>query len=312
MTIGPVTGTAFKVEVTTPNGDPTTSAGANATNERTYDSSASPVVTVPCAASSVPEPDKLRWTIQNVGSIQATWNPSVPGDPHTGKGLSPTATFSGMPPNYNDFGPKTITLTVDGFSGCQDTQVVEVFFPRDATNHPGGQTGSPNFYHYWSQTTANFGTHVYAAGSGTGFTSFEGGQWVAHISDAQGHTAGGTWGNAEGIDLFANLTRHEEQHRLDLNAIWAGGPVVAADDLDAEWLKDAMEPTLFPGRPYIPTDPDTYPDKFNYLPPPPYRPLLDVEDYALGREAAWTNGSANDQDWVDPGMQHRTKGDADD
>lgn len=26
----------------------------------------------------------------------------------------------------------------------------EVFFPRDATNHPGGQAGSPNWYHYWA------------------------------------------------------------------------------------------------------------------------------------------------------------------
>jgi hypothetical protein len=27
----------------------------------------------------------------------------------------------------------------------------EVFFPRDADNHPGGQAGSPNWFYYWKQ-----------------------------------------------------------------------------------------------------------------------------------------------------------------
>jgi hypothetical protein len=30
----------------------------------------------------------------------------------------------------------------------------------------------------------------------------------------------GTWGNAEGIDLFANICRHEGQHLQDMTRLW--------------------------------------------------------------------------------------------
>ncbi len=312
LVIGPASGTAFKAEITTPNGDPTTSTGANATNEITYTYGTAPTASVSCAVAAVPDPSKLRWRIEDAGLIRATWAPHVSGNPYAGTGLASTATYTGMPVNYNDFGPKMITLTVDGLPNCEDTQVVEIFFPRDATNHPGGQIGSPNFYHYWSQTTANFGAHVYAAGNGTGYTSFESSAWVAHVSSAQGHTAGGTWNDAAGIDLFANIARHEEQHRLDLNAIW--GPVdrVAVQDLDGDYLRDSLEPTLLPGWAYNPSDPDTFLDTWGYNQPPPNQPLRDVEHYALSRQAPWINGSANAEDWANPGMQHKTIGEPDD
>ena len=85
---------------------------------------------------------------------------------------------------------------------------------------------------------------------------------------------------------------------------------VPGEDLDGDYLRDSMENGLVPGHPYDPTDPDTYPDTFNYLASP--GDLRDVEDYALRREAVWINGSANAEDWGDPGMQHQTRGDADD
>jgi hypothetical protein len=80
--------------------------------------------------------------------------------------------------------------------------------------------------------------------------------------------------------------------------------------LDGDYLPDAQEPNLVSGHPYDPTDPDTYPDTFNYLPAP--GDLRDVEDYALRREDPWVNSSANAEDWADTGMQHQTNGDADD
>ncbi len=164
-TIGPATGTSYSLEITTPNDDPTTTTGANATNERTYTTAASPVLTVPCVAGSVPDPSKLRWRIDDAGSIRATWVPHVSGDPYTGTGASPTATYTGMPTDNSAFGAKTITLTMDG-SSCTDSQVVELFFPKLATNHPGGQAGSPNWFCYWRQAVGNPPNLVHEAGAG--------------------------------------------------------------------------------------------------------------------------------------------------
>jgi hypothetical protein len=42
-----------------------------------------------------------------------------------------------------------VQLLLDG-KLCAKTKV-EIFFARDATNHPGGQANSPNWFHYWSQ-----------------------------------------------------------------------------------------------------------------------------------------------------------------
>lgn len=236
------------------------------------------------------------------------------GDTSTGNGLTSTATFTtpaaGLPTDNSAFGAKTVSLSIIG-AGEMDTATVEIFYPRDSSNHAGGQGGSPNWYHYWSQTSADYGTHTWVAGGGTGYTNFVDGEWQAFIQNAQGHTAGGTWDDAEGIDLFANLVRHEEQHRLDLIALWgAASGRVGAADLDGDYLPDADEGGLVAGRPYDPTDPATYPDTFNYLAAP--GDLRDVEDYALRRQAAWTTGSADAEDWANPGMQHATNGDADD
>jgi hypothetical protein len=119
-------GPAFEVEIITPDGDPATTEGANATSERSYTSGATfPFATVACAAGDVPDPQKLRWTIQDVGTIRAKWDPHIAGNEYIGTGLTSTAKYTGMPANFNDFGPKTITLTLDGLPGCQDTQVVE-------------------------------------------------------------------------------------------------------------------------------------------------------------------------------------------
>jgi hypothetical protein len=124
----------LKVEIKKPAGDPATEP--NADNERTYNGASPGVVTVVCEAEDTPNADKLRWTIENVGEIQATWEPHVDGNVHIGKGSGPTATFTGLPSQYNAFGSKTITLTMDepGIT-TTDTQEVEIFFARSASNH---------------------------------------------------------------------------------------------------------------------------------------------------------------------------------
>jgi hypothetical protein len=146
-----------KVEIKKPAGDPSLSAGAggaNQWNERVYNGASPGVATVVCESEDTPNADKLRWTIEDVGEIQATWEPHVDGNSHTGKGLNPTATFTGLPAQYTGFGSKTITLTMDepGIT-TTDTQEVEIFFPRSAANHSFSDPNDPkqvgpNWYYY--------------------------------------------------------------------------------------------------------------------------------------------------------------------
>jgi hypothetical protein len=299
-------GAAFKVEIATPNGDPTTSAGANATNERTYDSGGSPVVTVPCAASSVPDPDKLRWTIDNVGAIQATWNPSVPGDPHTGKGLNPTATFTGIPPNNTGFGAKTITLTVDGLSGCQDTQVVEIFFPGTATNHPGGEPSHPNWFYYYQQNeggtdytygcTAPPNPHSWSYAGIPGSVhicdeAYAGDKYIMTTVVGGQLTVTGMSGTTSYYADFVGVLAHERDHTN--NAITTGPPA----DRDSDLLANDFETGTSQ------TDPD---DPCSAIGVTPCAPVTDCEVWAGGPvEQAAVAGADISQDWADPGSNHR-------
>lgn len=288
-------------------------------NEFTFTAANPGVLTVPVKVAISPDTPGIRARLQGkvrvslpaIGASQLTWDTQAAGvlEYRNGQWVA-NATFTGLPANNSDFGLKTATITVTGF--WQKQKNYEVFFPRDATNHPGGQVGAPNWYHYWSQTSANFGTHTWEAGPGTGVTRFQNGAWRAFIRNAQGHTGGGTWNNAAGIDLFANLVRHEERHRLDNIDLWgANTGVDPAKDLDGDNFPDAKEPTYLAGRPYDPTTPTTYNDTFNYN-SPHGGPLRDKEDLALRRQQAWTNGSANGQDWASPGMNHATHGNPDD
>jgi hypothetical protein len=243
ITIGPETAQAIGLEITTPNGDPTTSAGANATNERTYSTAGvDPTVTVPCAAASVADPTLLRWTIDDVGSIRATWSPSVPGDPYTGTGVSPTATFTGMPPNYTDFGAKTITLTVDGRPNCpgQDTQIVEIFFGKDDTNNPGGT--DPNWYYYWSQALGVTGDHTYNGALSTSNTTVTSAtSWTIEIGSNASWPGGNPPTGQTYINGFWATNLHEfwhRDHRVHNFSVHGAWSPPAAEDIDGDGICD--------------------------------------------------------------------------
>ncbi|UCC31535.1 MAG: hypothetical protein JSU86_04505 [Phycisphaerales bacterium] len=304
-TIGPATGAPFVVEITTPNGDPTTTAGANATNERTYSSGADPTVTVPCAAANVPEASRLRWTIDDVGTIRATWSPSVPGDPYTGTGLSPTATFTGMPPNYDDFGAKTITLTVDGLANCQDTQAVEIFYAGMATNHPGGSPTFPNWFHYYEQNEGGidytYGCPNGRSGSQPGVPgsvqicdeAYAGDEYIiTNVVGAQ-LKAGGWSGTNRYYANFLGVLAHERHHAN--NEVTTGPP----DDRDNDFLSNTFETGISQ------TNPDERCSAAQNVPGFPCPPFDDGEVYGGGPvEQGGIAGANTSQDWADPGTNH--------
>ena len=47
------------------------------------------------------------------------------------------------------FGKKKAILLLNGRK--LEESDYEVFFPKNATNHPGGQAGSPNWFYYWKE-----------------------------------------------------------------------------------------------------------------------------------------------------------------
>ena len=309
------------VQLITPSGDPINApvdAATDGQNEVTFNNSNPGVLAVHlkakvlAAGTAAALASRCRFTIDTIGTSTMAWGPSNPGGQPTntsGDYLEADVTFTGLPANNSDFGRKKVTITVDG--GVRDQKAMEVFYPKNGTNHPAGQIGAPNWYHYWEMTSANYGTHSWASGGGTGYTDFIAGSWQAFIQNAAQHTQGGTWSAAAGIDLYANLCRHEETHRLQLIGMWGvSSGVNAADDIDGDYLKDSVEATLVPGHPYDPNNAATYLDTFNYT--PSGGNLRDVEDYCLLLEPAWINGTANAGDWAAPGMQHLSEGNPDD
>ena len=107
---------------------------------------------------------------------------------------------------------------------------------------------NPNWYYYWEQTSANYGTHGYAEDEWQCRTQFDTGSssWKSYIKYGGDETSGaGTWSSASGIDFYANLCRHEERHRLDMIALWgASTNRTEAQDPDGDWLPTNSEAGL--------------------------------------------------------------------
>ena len=333
-----------------PTGDPTSSP-APASSEFTYGAERIGVLTIGCQARLSPNSESVRRSFKIRFRLETLPGMTV------GQGVydAATATFKGtitcrgLPPRNSDFGLKTVRAEVVDTTGkvvAQASTRIEVFFPKYAYNHPGGQQPSENWYYYWSQIqvkdaqgktvdSVNPFTNTWAPrepnSRDTGITKFMGGDgtgsWISYIYPFASETStGGAWNRARGIDLFANTVRHEHRHRLDLNLWWGRHDRNRNRDKDqdenrqviGDFIPDEIEPRLNPAdpiarpprpaRPYDPTKRGTYPDAFRYLPPDARINLPDVEDYCLRRQQKWQNGLANAQDWAKPGMQHLTKG----
>jgi len=231
----------IKVEIKKPAGDPSLPAGtggANQWNERVYDVASPGVATVVCEAEDTPNADKLRWTLEDVGEIQATWEPHVDGNSHTGKGLNPTATFAGLPAQYTGFGSKTITLTMDepGITSS-DTQEVEVFFTCAAGNHPG-ESAEPNWYYYSLQilpciadSCSYINEILYQP------------EWVVNDTYTLGAVFLSPWAGNNPFYYIA----HENKHHTDFfNVIWQGTGYQASQDTnDVDGIRNDFEIGLY-------------------------------------------------------------------
>jgi hypothetical protein len=149
-----------ELRLITPRGDPRTAPrnSGNGQNEFTFDDVSPGKLVVNFKASITPASaaysvrDRVSFSIDPIGASAMEW--ALPANPNgkatfDGHFFVAKATFKGLPTKNDDFGKKRVQLLLDG--ALQAATYIEVFFKRDATNHPGGQTNSPNWFHYWSQ-----------------------------------------------------------------------------------------------------------------------------------------------------------------
>ena len=230
-----------------------------------------------------------------------------------GTGRATHIDITGLPANNSDFGEKSAEFYLldpdDVSRRVFDiyNAPVSVFYPAGATNHPGGTT--PNWYYYYKQTSAYAGAVSYDAAytGSSGYCDFTNGQWSAFVGPGIATYIGpSTWGSPKYIDAFAWICRHEMRHVDQFTYLWGRTTDRnATDDADGDWLPDTKEATL--NRGYYPTKYASYWDDVGYN----ENPIPDREDLCMRSSTApynlaqlWTNGSADGEDWADPGKNH--------
>jgi len=303
-----------KVEMITPAGDPVLvpeDSPVDGQNEFTFLPGNPGVLTMNLKALVTPSgaadliKDQCHFEVDAIGSSTMTGNADNP--TANGDYLEATVTFTGLPYINDSFGTQYASIHFDG--NMQDEEDFEVFFDRDASNHPGTTT-DPNWYYYWSQTSANQagGTMVYRALQDDEYDLFSD---TIYISQDTGLNPGITnWGSPKGIDHFGWATGHENKHRNQMMGFWPTGwsSALDTDEGSGDYLPDSIEATYMPGRPYSTNHVATYPDTIGYG----ESPLYDLEDICMREQVApyvldvlWINGSANTNDWANPGKNSK-------
>lgn len=229
-----------------PDGDPTTDIGAEEdVNEFVFDASAAGYCHIRCEARLTPDTAATRdWAEQNVewaiapgitGSImkwgQGRGEAFVEED---NKGREVTIQFKGLPETNDQFGLKVVTMTTPMEN---DTNNIQVFFDREAINHPGGnQTApprpgklpskrSPNWFYYWNQTPAGnphalYSDSVIERGGivpamyhwRKDMTYSKQEIWIGPLVSRRFTRRDGSNQLVTGIDAFANVMNHEQHH----------------------------------------------------------------------------------------------------
>jgi hypothetical protein len=117
------------------------------------------------------------------------------------------------------------------------------------------------------------------------------------------------WGTPKGIDCFAWTVAHESKHHLQLTSFWPK-TWVAKEDIDFDWIPNEQETKYMTGRIYSPTNKFTFFDTIGYG----QNPIPDYEDICMRSQESpyaldqlWINGTANKEDWANPGKQAKTK-----
>ena len=304
-----------KVEFVTPAGDPVSAPkdAGDGQNEFTFSTASTGVLTMnlkakvtPAAAAPIMAAD-CHFEVDAVGTSAMAWAAANPKGKATSNGafLTATVAFTGLPDKNDAFGKKKAILLLNGRK--LDENDYEVFFPKNATNHPGGQAGSPNWFYYWKEggvcgipsdcifdPQAEYGwtqpwtdnivrIGIDAAEINTGPETY--------TSRLAGFGSITTTGTGRGIKCVAETIQHE-QHHLYLYKTYHG----FGADPDSDGIPSLVEPTE-DGVVSCPTNSDTYRLGGDYC------PYGDNEVRCRRIEMRLTITIRPAQDWANPGCQ---------
>ncbi len=217
-------------------------------------------------------------------------------------------TYTGLPAYNSAFGFKSLAAQYLWIPPGADYCPFGVYFPEEATNHPGPGTGwLPNWFFYWMQTSAGYGYPDYDENntySDYGYTIWDSsaGAYVHFLCTEANESytpPDGPEGvkdeTHDGIDSFAWLCRHEARHVVERNEWWPNGTIPPAADVDGDRIPDALEAGLNnpEGYQFDPAERDTDGDGWR-----------DAEDYTMWTQEEWDIGSADSEDWANPGHQY--------
>lgn len=184
----------------------------------------------------------VTWDLEKIGGPT-----KLTSEPADAKAEKIAFTYDGLPEKNDSFGHKQLNATVSrGTCRCQKADAIRAFYAPEENSHPGDDT--PNWFFYWSQTDAVASAarsalqyqhsivdpnlpeaHPIAKYDPETQKLLIGAKVHEHHGcraavDPATHALTGR--QAEGIDCFAEIVRHEWQHRQDAIDWWgsAAGP----------------------------------------------------------------------------------------
>lgn len=318
--------TSFSVQFITPAGDPVRAPKdvGDGQNEFTFSTANPGVLTMnlkarvtPAAAAPIMAAD-CHFEVGAVGTSAMAWAAANPSGKAIGNGgfLTAMVTFTGLPDKNDAFGKKKAILQMKGRK--LDENDYEVFFPKNATNHPCTPSNSnwPNWMFYWLQTVEPLGSPApdFVYGTSSYFTA---GTKTITLSDGDAGSYDAPYGANNtlcGIDNFAWTVIHESQHYKDWLDLWSNnytnwymshrGGVAPDDDKDEDNIPNRVEDVNL-NKTY--DFGDLYDWSVDNTPTAGRPPEIvdDFEDWNCQRHKNVKGDHS--KDWGDPGMQHKTR-----
>ena len=237
-------------EWVTPKESPVTSPDdlGQGKNQFIYDSAANGVLQITLEVSVLPSnsadllADRCKFNLPEInGSIFAWAEANLDGKPTaSGNFLTATATYTNLPQANSSFGAKQAEFSCESDSSFLPKGDFEVFFMKDATNHPGGQLGTPNWFYYWSQFLPMGRIAILQYGNIAGYGETVSVNRTTTVSQLASVTNDET--ENHGLHAFYETLVHESHH-IELWEDWwgVGGIPNAQDDTDADNYPDDFE-----------------------------------------------------------------------
>ena len=258
--------------------------------------------------------NRVKFDADDIPGSTKTWDAANPGGRPIANGSDLTATlyYTTLPENNSAFGLKFGRMTLDGAE--VDQKCFWAFYDADAYNYPGCADPDeypktpPNYFFYYRQTPANYGTPEYGyrgkseetrpAGQPSLRPHYlyyvnAGPNWRGGYDVRYGQNAGRSY---QYINVFAYACRHEATHGMDFDNWWPDG-WVSTNDVDQP-QPDSIPSTIEPALGFDPSLTATYER------PEGVSPWDDDQQHTLDHEPTWGEKDGDDYDWAHPGAKY--------